>query len=187
MSNWQPIDGSSSMYFVNDQGQVESRYPGKKPHPLKPKIDRAGYNTVTIIKAGNRHTMFVHRLVAEAFIHNPHNKPEVNHKNGIKTDNRLENLEWVTHSENMQHAHDIGLCKPTTKVVMDDFQEISYKSAKEAAHALGIKEGTCRNYLNGNVKNKTPLRYGEPIEVHVPLIINGVPSLIYTRKVIRYI
>lgn len=187
MINWYPITNTSNIYFVDDSGQVESRYPGKKPHPLKPKIDRAGYKTVTIIKAGKRHTMFVHRLVAEAFIQNPLVKPEVNHKNGIKTDNRLENLEWVTHSENMQHAHDVGLCKPITKVVMDDFHEMSYVSAKEAALALGIKEGTCRNYLNGNLKNKTPLRYGEPIEVHVPLIINGVASLVYTRKVIRYI
>jgi len=185
MNIWKEIINTCGIYFINQLGEVESRFPGKKTHLLKPKKDRAEYHSVTILQSGKRRTQFVHRLVAEAFLGNPFNKAEVNHLNGIKTDNRLENLEWVTHSENMQHAHDNGLCNPITKAVFDDIQELSYKSVKEAAEALGIKEGTCRNYLNGNISNKTHLRYGEPIVVHVP--IRGLDNILYTRKVIRYI
>ena len=187
MKNWKPIENTGSIYFVDDMGEVESRFPGKKIHPLKPKKDRAGYHSVTVLEGGIRHAKFVHRLVADAFLNNPLSKPEVNHLNGIKTDNRLENLEWVTHSENIQHAFDNGLCKPLTKVVIDDIQQFRYKSVREAAKALGINEGTCRNYLNGNNTNKTQLRYGEPFVVHIPVSVHGVYSLLYTRKGVRYI
>ena len=185
MNNWEHIKNTGGIYFVNELGEVESRFPGKKIHRLKPKKDRAGYHSVTVLEGGKKHSKFVHRLVAEAFLYNQYNKPEVNHINGIKTDNRLQNLEWVTHSENMQHAHDTGLCNPITKAVFDDIQELHYKSVREAAQAIGIKEGTCRNYLNANISNKTHLRYGEPIVVHVP--IRGLDNILYTRKVIRYI
>lgn len=59
----------------------------------------------------NRKGYKIHRLIAEAFIPNPLELPEVNHKNGIKTDNRIENLEWCDHTENIRHAHRIGLVK----------------------------------------------------------------------------
>ena len=66
-----------------------------------------GYANITLIKNGNKFKTVIHRLVAKAFIPNPENKPEVNHINGNKRDNRLDNLEWCTSSENRKHEFKI--------------------------------------------------------------------------------
>lgn len=187
MEYWQEIPNTNGRYQVNDKGEIMSFQPGKPPVYKKLRIDRAGYHTVRLSINGKQRTCFVHRLVAEAFLDAELGKYEVNHINGIKTDNRVKNLEWVTRSENMRHAFDTGLCVPKGKIVADDLQEKYFQSVREAADAYGINAGTCRNYLNGNVSNKTPLRYAEPIEVHVPVCVFGEYSLLYTRKVIRYI
>ena len=73
--------------------------------------DKDGYLQVQLYKNGIRSHKRVHRLVAEAFIPNPNNKPEVNHKDGNKHNNSVDNLEWVDKSENMKHAFRTGLCK----------------------------------------------------------------------------
>lgn len=76
---------------------------------LRPHINKYGYGVVLLYNNGKRKKYLVHRLVAFAFIPNPLNKPQINHINGIKTDNRVENLEWATFSENMLHAYRTGI------------------------------------------------------------------------------
>lgn len=83
-------------YSVSEEGVVRSERNGKI---LRPATDKCGYHYYVLCVNGERHTIKAHRLVAMAFIPNPKNKPTVNHKNGIRTDNRAINLEWMTNKE----------------------------------------------------------------------------------------
>ncbi len=88
-----------SNYFITSSGAV---YSGSKL--LKPHINSMGYFVVSVYGKGWRRTMTVHRLLAIAFIPNPKKEKVINHKNGIKTDNRLRNLEWTSQPENIRHS-----------------------------------------------------------------------------------
>lgn len=86
---------------------------------LKEKINSHGYKFIGLGcgKRGNKKNFAIHRLVAEAFIPNPNNLPEINHKDGNKRNNRAENLEWCTRSQNMLHAYKLGLHKPIQEYI----------------------------------------------------------------------
>ena len=93
-------------YGVRDNGDVVS-YKHGKVRLLKPSINKGGYKIVNLMVDGNRRGFAVHTLIAQAFVPNPENKPQVNHKDGVKTNNAYNNLEWSTASENVRHSFDI--------------------------------------------------------------------------------
>lgn len=117
---WKDIKNYEGLYQISNYGRVKalekSVWTGKyfKYYPeiiLKLTSDKDGYLCITLHKDGKAKSFKVHRLVAEAFIPNPDNKPTVNHKNGDKTKNYVDNLEWMTNKENTAHARRTGLMK----------------------------------------------------------------------------
>lgn len=108
-----PID-LTGKFEISSEGRLKRLgYFTKIKKEWKPdlilKLSKAGkYIKICIKHQGRTHNISIHRLVCYAFLPNPENKPQVNHKNGIKHDNRLENLEWCTQCENIQHAQLIG-------------------------------------------------------------------------------
>ena len=92
-------------YYVTDTGIVYSRKSGRFKR-LAQTDDGHGYAKVSLCNNTKPKVVKVHRLVAQAFIPNPENKPQINHKNGVRNDNRVENLEWCTNGENSKHSYE---------------------------------------------------------------------------------
>ncbi len=116
---WKDIEDYEGLYQVSDLGRIKSLErdvvysKNKKPAArceriLKQHLNNAGYLFVTLAKNGINKMLYVHRLTAFAFVPNPDNKPEVNHINSNKLDNRAINLEWNTPSENILHSYKHG-------------------------------------------------------------------------------
>lgn len=162
---WRPVAGYEGIYEVSNYGNVfsleriDSAGRRRGGFKLKQKTNKYGYKCVNLSKNGIVTSTTVHRLVAQAFIPNPDNKPEVNHKNEDKQDNRVENLEWVTSKENQNHA---TLPQRRSKVKRKTILQIDsktgriiakYNSSVDAKKQTGISAAHIRNCCSGHRKH----------------------------------
>lgn len=111
---WKDIKGYEGKYQVSNLGNVKSlldKQLNKREKILKPSFNDKGYLRVYLSKESKKATKTIHRLVAETFIPNLENKKTVNHIDGNKTNNRVDNLEWLSNTENQRHAWELGLKK----------------------------------------------------------------------------
>ena len=157
MEEWKIIEEFPD-YAVSNLGRIKRIREGKKGsrfkigHILKLNKKKTGYLEIALTKSGKRYFRLIHRIVLETFIGSM-NGLQVNHINGIKTDNRLENLEWCTHSENIKHAYKIGLMnmKGENNPSFGKLQsEDSKRKKSEKLKGIYVGEKSCKSKL----KNK---------------------------------
>lgn len=168
---WKDIPGYEGLYQASSLGnikslaRIEKRKDGTRnpirERILKPSINPSGYYFLNVSKNGVRKNSRVHRLVGKAFLP-PDTGLEINHINGIKTDNRIENLEWVTHSENGKHAYRIGIhakiigeAHPSSKITNAQAEEIRAKyipfkyTMKMLSREYGIDDSIISGIITG--------------------------------------
>lgn len=186
---WNAVYEFEDHYVVNQNGQIakvariviqsDGMLNSIQERMLKTRINNWGYEEVRLRKDNKTHTRFVHRLVAQSFLPNPDNKPYVNHKNGKKTDNRCENLEWVSHKENIQHAYDTGLIPRNkgglhhmaTKVINYETGEV-WETIQDAAKSAGVNYNTLRHQLKTQGVSSLPIVKVSDFETNYPISSN---------------
>ena len=165
---WKDIKGYEGYYQISNCGRVKSleRTAIAKCNSIRrvpEKIlsicnDKDGYNIITLTKNSKKKTFKIHRLISQYFIRNPKNKPEVNHKDGNKQNNNINNLEWATESENTTHAHKIGLIdekgekNPNSKLSKNQVIQIK-KELKTPYWGIGVSLAKKFNVSVGMIKD----------------------------------
>ena len=152
--SWKLVPGYEDYYAVSDRGGV---YSFRKKRELKPKVDRYGYEVVTLTVHGYSKCFTVHRLVALAFIPNPCNKPTVNHKDENKRNNAVSNLEWATHKENDNHGTRNrrmakSKCRRPVIGIFSDGSAKTFDGVKAASDASGIAHSQIAKCCKGIIK-----------------------------------
>lgn len=176
-SEWRPVlipgHPEASLHFsVSSNGEIRRETDSifkKKGDLLKPTVESEGYSVITLIWPGFRKMMKVHRLVAMAFIPNQYQKPQVNHLNGVRSDNRLTNLEWSTNKENNIHAIKIlgrkhesitGENQWNARLTEQDVKEIRawWATGDVTQRALGLRWGVGQPRI-GKIVNRKQWRH----------------------------
>lgn len=163
---WKTIKGYEE-FEISDRGEVRRiKYSDPAnaakytlPFYLKQHDDKDGYKRVALCKDGKCKMALVHRLVALAFLKEEAGKPQINHKNGVKYDNRVDNLEWCNASENIRHRIDVlhvslknnRLSKAVTQYSMSGEIVAVFPSAKEAKRQTGFSQGHISECCRGEI------------------------------------
>ena len=146
---WKSIAGYEGLYEVSDLGRVKSLKYGKE-NILKPGKSGMGYRKVGLCKDGNLKQLLVHRLVAEAFIQNPHGLETINHKDEDKTNNTVSNLEWMSQEDNIRYSANKSVQmfdKKTGELLA------TFPSTREAERVTGINHSSISKCCNGKYKS----------------------------------
>lgn len=167
---WKDIPGWEGLYQASSEGQIKAlekrRYSGRnhttcRIYPeriLKGSVSPRGYNICTLCKDGKVTSYTLHSLIAQTFIPNPENKPEVNHIDGNKLNNCVNNLEWVTYYDNRKHAFiELNKTSAITHILIDVISGEKYQSARQA-YMHNNFQFTFRHFrkmLTGKRKNHT--------------------------------
>jgi hypothetical protein len=173
MEEWRDVVGYEGKYLVSNIGNIKSV---KRDKILTPKKNHDGYLRIQLWKNNKAVFVSIHRLVAESFIPNHENKPFVNHIDGTKNNNLVENLEWVTQSENVRHAWNNGFCggsingkhsKAVDQYDLNGNYINTYPSTMEVERQLGIPHSqisnVCKKKKNYNTAGGYKWQYSEVI------------------------
>jgi len=179
---WKSVKNYEDTYQVSNLGRLKRIYKNRPEKILKSVKGSFGYLYHSMCVNGKSKTIRLHRIVAESFISNPNNYPEINHIDGNKENNVFSNLEWCTRSYNMKHAYNKGLViisdetrdkirnilrkkgGTTTKKVINTETEEIFNSIKQAAKSINVVSSTLCAMLSGRNPNKTKMKYYNPKE-----------------------
>ena len=155
---WKSVD-NFDRYEVSNLGKIRLL---RSSRLLRIQFNRCGYRNIALCNDVERKTLSIHRLVAIAFMHNPDKKKTINHIDGDKTNNKVDNLEWSTYQENMNHAMETGLINNGKKIVMiglDGEEKNVFNSGLEAERLTGINQGNISSCCLGRRKTTGGFRW----------------------------
>ena len=167
---WKDVTGYEGLYQVSNTGKIKTlqKQVGRKEIEkiLKPSIIWTGYLRIGLRKNGKTKNTYIHRIVAQEFIANPEHKPIINHKNGNRQDNRVENLEWCIFGENSRASKKITSSKRYNSVSVKDNQGNVFDSYRQAGRFWNLCSNTVKNDVLGktnfnNLKRKVRFMKGE--------------------------
>ena len=188
---WKDIEGYNGRYKISSFGRVMSMWQSNqykthigKPKIVKPAEHRQGYLYVYLTNNGEKTKHYVHRLVAEAFIPNPDNLPQVNHKSEVKTENFVENLEWCDGKYNSNYGtrierHRELVSKPVIQTTLDGKFVRKFASATEAEKECGYDSA----YISQACHGHRPSAYGYKFHFADPtILIEALEDLLDDNK-----